>query len=316
LPAPLYPHDTNSSFAPSVITSTIMGRPPKKRASLKTDGLDTDIIIPIMGPTGAGKSSFINIATGQDLTRVGHGLESCTADIQVIPIPHPNDPTRRIVFVDTPGFDDTYVSDADILKCIAEWLENSYRKDKRLSGIIYLYEISQKRMSGSSRKNYLMFGKLCGDEAARNIVLATSKWDMVKSDLGEDRERQLAVFWQDLIHHGSRMARFSGTHESAWRIIDSITVRDRVNDVLIQRELVDLMKFLPETQAGITLRLTLSELLEAQKKVAQDIQNGGNDEYARQLNADAGDLLWKISSQIQQLNVPLSKRIQRMFGLL
>ena len=57
---------------------------------------------------------------------VGHDLKSCTANIHHSTIPHPNIPSRRIVFVDTPGFDDTYVDDAEILKRIAVWLARSW----------------------------------------------------------------------------------------------------------------------------------------------------------------------------------------------
>jgi hypothetical protein len=56
---------------------------------------------------------------------VGHDLQSCTSKIEHVIIPHPSDPSRRIVFVDTPGFDDTYVADAEILKHIAVWLAKS-----------------------------------------------------------------------------------------------------------------------------------------------------------------------------------------------
>jgi len=34
---------------------------------------------------------------------------------------------RRYVFVDTPGFDGTYRSDRDILRTIADWLEQKLR---------------------------------------------------------------------------------------------------------------------------------------------------------------------------------------------
>jgi hypothetical protein len=56
---------------------------------------------------------------------VGNALHSCTKNIQHVIVPHPGDPTRRIVFVDTPGFDDTYIDDAEILKLIAVWLARS-----------------------------------------------------------------------------------------------------------------------------------------------------------------------------------------------
>ena len=60
---------------------------------------------------------------GREVVKAGHRLQSCTAEIQpVIMDPHPNDPSRRLVFVDTPGFDDTYVDDAEIHRRIAAWL--------------------------------------------------------------------------------------------------------------------------------------------------------------------------------------------------
>lgn len=92
-----------------------------------------------MGPTGSGKSTvsepkslalpadvdlqFINTFTGRNAVVVSHKLRSCTAKIQpVIMDPHPTDPSRRLILVDTPGFDDTFVDDAEILRLIAAWL--------------------------------------------------------------------------------------------------------------------------------------------------------------------------------------------------
>jgi len=37
----------------------------------------------------------------------------------------------NIVFVDTPGFDDTKRSDSDILKMISDWLEITYVDNER-----------------------------------------------------------------------------------------------------------------------------------------------------------------------------------------
>jgi predicted GTPase len=65
---------------------------------------------------------FINIATGVD-AGVGHELESCTNEIGIIKMAFPG---SNIVFVDTPGFDDTKKTDSDILKMISDWLEKTY----------------------------------------------------------------------------------------------------------------------------------------------------------------------------------------------
>lgn len=68
---------------------------------------------------------IINRIAGKDVATVGHELQSCTASIQHVIVPHPTDEGRRIILVDTPGFDDTNVGDAEILRLIALWLARS-----------------------------------------------------------------------------------------------------------------------------------------------------------------------------------------------
>ncbi len=62
---------------------------------------------------------FINTVTGQDGCTVGHDLTSFTSDIKPVVIAKGG---RSLVIVDTPGFDDTYKSDTEILALIAEWI--------------------------------------------------------------------------------------------------------------------------------------------------------------------------------------------------
>jgi hypothetical protein len=61
--------------------------------------------------------------------RVGHDMTSCTSKLEyavIDPIPnHPHLKDHRVVIVDTPGFDDTYVDDVEILRRIAVWLASS-----------------------------------------------------------------------------------------------------------------------------------------------------------------------------------------------
>lgn len=52
---------------------------------------------------------------------MGHELESFTAKIGTFRFPHPVD-GHPVVFVDTPGFNDTRKSDVEILSMIAEFL--------------------------------------------------------------------------------------------------------------------------------------------------------------------------------------------------
>ncbi|KAH7906929.1 P-loop containing nucleoside triphosphate hydrolase protein [Hygrophoropsis aurantiaca] len=255
------------------------------------DARDTDIVILIMGPTGVGKSTFINAAAGSDsAVNVGHELESCTAAIRHAIVPHPRkeDP-RRFIFVDTPGFDDTYVDDSEILRRILVWLARSYSDRVRLAGAIYMHEISQTRFLDISRKNLGMFTKLIGDDAAKNVILATTKWGDVEKDVGERREEQLrANFWKDMINQGSRTAQFHNTYESAWAIINLIVDDNPVDALQIKNELVQLEKLIPETEAGQTLHAT---------------ENKGR-------KGDDG-----LQEHFQELKVPLGKRIIGWFNL-
>ncbi|KAJ3559516.1 hypothetical protein NP233_g11244 [Leucocoprinus birnbaumii] len=209
---------------------------------------DVPPIIAVMGPTGAGKSSFIKIATGSDEIVVGESLTSCT---QVSKVVRCHNATRGndVIFVDTPGFDDTFKSDIEILRGIAEWLEQTYKRGIQLSGILYLHRISDNRMPNSILRNFDMFQRLCGQNALSNIRLVTTSWDLLPDiSEGERREEDLRTnFWNDLLENGSQMHRFQYTCASAWEIIDTLAMDPK--PILIQRELVDQGLAL-ETTAG------------------------------------------------------------------
>jgi len=276
---------------------------------------DTDVIIPVMGPTGVGKSTFINVAAQREVAPVGNDLESCTSTIQPIIVPYPGDPTRRIIFVDTPGFDDTYVDDTEILRRIAVWMAHSYNENMKLAGVIYLHEISQTRMLGSSRKNFMMFNRLSGDRAARVVVLATTKWDDVPEDVGKRREDQLTqTHWKKMIGQGSQIRRFMHSHDSAWHIIDDILHTGAIDALLIQDELVNLQKNIPATEAGTSLRNSLQELLKDQKEIAAQLKKESQtNERLRERYEEAEKRLRSTLNQIQDLKVPLSARIKAVF---
>jgi hypothetical protein len=64
------------------------------------------------------------MATGDD-KGVGHDLESCTTDIGIVKFHCPERSDLDVLFVDTPGFDDTNKSDVEILNLIADWLKKT-----------------------------------------------------------------------------------------------------------------------------------------------------------------------------------------------
>ncbi|KAI6025261.1 hypothetical protein PISMIDRAFT_55713, partial [Pisolithus microcarpus 441] len=218
----------------------------------------------MMGPTGSGKTNFINRLTGVEEERAAHQLKSHTQRVREFAVNMSKD--RQYVFVDTPGFDDTDRSDRDILRLIAMWLEKKYRGNVTLSGIIYTHCITDNRMSGSVCKNLDMFARLCGDRAAGGVRLVTTMWDRAKNrELAENRVSQLEQnFWRPLIDAGARHERFEeNSPRRAWEIINDLTGGEAL---LIQEELVDGGRKLNETTAGQTLYTQFQKLLQEQKE--------------------------------------------------
>ncbi|KAI6114523.1 P-loop containing nucleoside triphosphate hydrolase protein [Pisolithus sp. B1] len=277
------------------------------------------IVIALMGPTGSGKSNFINRLTGTKEEKKAHQLKSHTLDIREVKVDLPNG--RRYVFVDTPGFDDTYRSDREILRTIAEWLEKKYRGKVKLSGIIYAHRITDNRMSGSVCKNLDMFGRLCGDKAARGVRLVSTMWDKVKDmAIAESRVSQLEQnFWKPLIEAGARHKRFeNNSSKCAWGIVEDLTEGGEA--LLLQEELVDVERKLNETAAGQALYTQFQKLLHEQKEAIKQLQEEAkaqkNPELMKQLEVERRRLeteLQKTWNEMEKMKIPFARRIALSF---
>ncbi|KAJ8691725.1 hypothetical protein PTI98_011264 [Pleurotus ostreatus] len=218
-------------------------------AGLNANDSDVESLIAVMGATGSGKTTFINMASGSNL-RVGSGLMSCTSDVQTSKPFRLGDRTVRLI--DTPGFDDTTRSDTDVLSMISAYLSTTYADGVRLSGIVYVHRISDFRMGGTSTRNFRMFRKLCGDDSLRNVVLVTNMWGQVPLDVGEAREQELKqedMFFKPVLDEGAQLKRHNNTLTSAHEILRSVAFKDPVS-LLIQKELVDENRDITETDAG------------------------------------------------------------------
>ncbi|KAN0095155.1 P-loop containing nucleoside triphosphate hydrolase protein [Hyaloscypha variabilis] len=206
-------------------------------------------IIIFMGPTGSGKSRLINTLTNQASVKVGHGLESLTSKIEVVDWTYKK---NRFKLVDTPGFDDTYLSPTEILTEIAMFLRELYERKVYVNGILYLYPITNTRVTGSILEGLAMMRRLVGENSLKNVILVTTFWDKLRSvdESGLERERQLREkFWEPLIYHGARIARSCNNRESALNLVNMVLISQRT--ILdLQRELVDEKRALLDTAAG------------------------------------------------------------------
>jgi len=253
---------------------------------------------------------------GQNVASVGHDLQSHTAYVQHFTFIHPDFPNRRIVVLDTPGFDDTEVDDREILRRIAVWLARSYDANMKLAGVIYLHEITQPRMLGTTRKNLDMFTKLCGQDAIKNVILVTTKWSEVMPDIGKRRALQLRnEHWKFMTDLGSRIVSFDARQRTARRIANLILAQEAIDTFQIQHELVQINSILAETEAGRRLRYTLEELLKIQKSTASWLKLEERDDDLDDKMAENEEKIRATLRQIKELNIPLSRKVMRFLGL-
>ncbi|KAJ7476013.1 P-loop containing nucleoside triphosphate hydrolase protein [Mycena latifolia] len=226
---------------------------------------DDEVAIAVMGPTGSGKTSFINIVSGSNL-RVGQTLQSCTSTVQVAPAFQLDG--RWVTLIDTPGFDDTSKSDTDILTLIAAFLAKTYEAGKKLAGVIYMHRISDVRMGGISTRNFKMFRQLCGESTLKNVVIVTNMWGEVGLEVGEAREAELASderFFKPVLDKGARMLRHDNDAASTQAILHYL-VGNQPRALRIQRELVDQGKDISQTAAGEELDRELAEQINRHKQ--------------------------------------------------
>ncbi|KAF9538797.1 hypothetical protein CPC08DRAFT_771077 [Agrocybe pediades] len=181
-----------------------------------------EIVIVIIGRTGAGKSHFANLATGgQNAGAVRKGLSSSIAPPNILLLTQPVIGIDIPVYiVDTRGFDGTGSSNADkdvwagiTSRLVAIRAENP----KRLFGAIYLTSLQSGRVLEADKKNLKTFLLLYGTNFHRKVVLA-SNWGTK-----EQHDELVRLHpWNIITGNGGQDARFCGDRKSALDIVEKV----------------------------------------------------------------------------------------------
>ena len=174
-------------------------------------------------------------------------------------------------------------------------------------------------MAGTIHRNLRMFGELCGDKSAKNVVLVTTMWDKVRNEADAlKREDSLKLrYWNVLLYHQASVARFYNDQTTAWNIINHGTGRDRTA-VLLQEEMVTLGRNLNETNAGKALYRDLQSLLDKQNKTMHSLSEKPE---GTQTPADVEAEMKRVREEIEKLledvegmQVPFGRRLALFFG--
>ena len=153
--------------------------------------------------------------------------------------------------MDTPGFDDTERSDADIAENIISFLCAQYELVIPLKGIICMHRITDNKVSGTAQRYLEIFRCLCGDNVLSNVILLTTMWSELRDKaVGFKRERELRKgFWKTMESKGSEIRSFDGSRAMAEGFVCRL-MRKKNIVLSIQKELMDEEKRLQETRVG------------------------------------------------------------------
>lgn len=177
--------------------------------------------------------------------------------------------------IDMPGLDEESRNCKDLISA-AEWMQDAYEKGLLFSGVIYLHDIGNVRISSSSSRSFRMFRKLCGPISMKNVLLVTSKWDTMKgeTDQGALRERELcreSKLWGSMVQQGATVDRFDNDAATALKFVRKL-VSNTPSVLQIQKQLGDERKVLADTDAGKDMNEELSRIKSQYQKEVDNIE--------------------------------------------
>ncbi|KAG8832427.1 hypothetical protein FRC18_005070 [Serendipita sp. 400] len=223
---------------------------------------------------------------------------------------------HTIWFVETPGFDQTYKSDIEVLIMIAEFLIKARHNNLKLDTILYFHRIIDREMKGSVLKNLRMFASICGNVAMPNVVLVMTMWSLLpRRVIGKLRQEELENdFWISMLKEGCRVAEFGDSYESAHMIISgekeiSLSHPKKGQEgILLSIQLVDQGRKLGETEAGITLKQQLTQLIRDKKEANKRLKERGK----QQNNPVLKKYVEAESERIERSIEDVSEKLRRL----
>jgi hypothetical protein len=161
-------------------------------------------------------------------------------------------PETNVWLIDTPGFDDTFRTDAQILEEINRCLALCFHKNAKVTGVLYVHAITEERMRGSAMTNLRMFRQVVGMDNMHHCRMVTTKWSRQDKELSKKRIGELSnteEFWKPLVEKGAQIVRFHDSVDSAKQIIEPLAYADRFHMNLVKEYNIE-KKDLRDTGAG------------------------------------------------------------------
>ncbi|PPQ68879.1 hypothetical protein CVT24_007688 [Panaeolus cyanescens] len=192
-------------------------------------------IILLAGPTGAGKSSFLEALSGDKSLGISKnqlaGVTQAVVAYEIQNAVFQMSGEDDICLLDSPGFSDSEISDSEIVEMVKKWLAD--HNANALHNLLYFCPITDIRLPGSRRKTIEMLKSFIKASSSSvdltnngSLTVVTTMWDNVWNDRTEQRAEknytQLKdVVFKDMISKGAGIVRFMNTQKSSFDILDA-----------------------------------------------------------------------------------------------
>lgn len=178
-------------------------------------------LIVVMGESGAGKSSFINLFSPVERAVVSSegSMEACTRRHKEHIFYHNN---LEITMIDTVGFGHSVISggsdandDADdpqddteagLFLCLR--LTELSTKGQKVSGIVYVHDIQKERIVGPGQEGLKVLNNVFGVATMAKVTFLTTHWDGSPNRKLVQKEREIKEQLVPKLVKGSHLAAF------------------------------------------------------------------------------------------------------------
>ena len=181
---------------------------------------------------------------------------------------------KKVTVIDTPGFGTCCKSDTELLEYIARFLGGLHKERKLLTGIVLLQPVYTDRIWEHEAKLVHLIKSICGPQAYRNIIIATSTPyshpdGQTAQDQIRSREQNL---WRDMINGGAEIWEYNNSRQSAENIVEELVDDRRAVLLQLQHELeMSEGRLLGTTAAREAHHVSLALYLSEQQRLYAEI---------------------------------------------
>ncbi|KAF9042476.1 hypothetical protein BJ165DRAFT_1529867 [Panaeolus papilionaceus] len=197
----------------------------------------------ILGPTGAGKSSFIEALAGkgQSLGISKDQLARFTQEVTAYKVKNAivqeHGYTHTLYLIDAPGFSNSKISELEIITKVKQWMND--QGVEWINGVLYLSPITDTRAPGSKWRTIKMIQTLLYNKAFDRLNIVTTMWDRLSYPQAEKCAETNFAQLQDDIWKEYKL-KYTNINHYGWAPLGGNPIESEdASALLLYKELLD-----------------------------------------------------------------------------